>query len=106
MFSVVRNGEVIGLCDKPRYVKSRNGVYVEALELCATHVAIGGTAYPLTEAHVVKVDGGEYAFKESARLDETRESVGDTQDAVCEASADIESRVADIEDALCELSEQ
>lgn len=33
------------------------------------------------------------------------ESIDDTQDALCEASEDFDSRIADIEDALCELTE-
>ena len=34
------------------------------------------------------------------------ESVNDTQDALCEASEDFETRIADIENALCELTEE
>ena len=30
----------------------------------------------------------------------------DTQDALCETSADFDQRIADIEDALCELTEE
>lgn len=32
-------------------------------------------------------------------------SIIETQDAVCEATADLDQRITDIEDALCELSE-
>ncbi len=39
------------------------------------------------------------------RIDSVVSDVGDTQDALCEASTDTEERLADIEDALCELSE-
>ena len=31
--------------------------------------------------------------------------IAETQDALCESTADLEERIADIEDALCELTE-
>lgn len=35
-----------------------------------------------------------------------KESIEETQDAICEASDDTETRLAEIEDALCELTEE
>ena len=35
-----------------------------------------------------------------------KQSIEDTQDALCEASDDTEVRLAEIEDALCELTEE
>lgn len=37
---------------------------------------------------------------------EVKASIEETQDALCEASDDTETRLAEIEDALCELTEE
>lgn len=104
MYSVVNSGEVIGFCDKPRYVRSKNSIYVEAAKEDATHVAIGGVAYDLEETFVREVDSGEIAFHQDERLADVKTGVDDAQDAVCGLSEDMEQRLADIEDALCELT--
>ena len=38
--------------------------------------------------------------------EEIETNIIDTQDALCETSADFDQRIADIEDALCELTEE
>ena len=50
------------------------------------------------EASLNKLYGDKTSFNEQAIID--------TQDGLCEASTDMEERLAEIEDALCELSEE
>lgn len=74
MFAILCHGDVIALCDQPRYIRQNpeTGVYVEAEEADATGVAVGGKAYNLPgcnivpDAETVEVvhqDGGEYVFE-------------------------------------------
>ena len=37
---------------------------------------------------------------------ESGQRIDETEDALCETSADFDQRIADIEDALCELTEE
>lgn len=106
MYSVVNGGEVIGFCDKPRYVRSKNGIYVEVAKEDATHVAIGGVAYDLEETFVREVDSGEITFHQNERLTDVKTGVDDSQDAICALSEEMESRIADVEDAICALTEE
>lgn len=105
MFSIVRGGKVIGLCDKPRYVRGDNGVFVETDRDRATHVAFRGTAYALSDTLVVEKDSAEFAFDESGRLIEAEGAITDLENAACEESMAVDERLADVENAICELSE-
>lgn len=107
MFAIVHNGDVIGLCDTPRYVKLKNNVYIECNEAEAEYVAFAGTAYDLKDNTFVKtIDGSEFAFNESIKLEGACVDVTDSQDALCILSEDIEERLAEIEDALCEITKE
>lgn len=75
MFKITQGAEVIGLCDKPRYVKSKEGVYIEATEEEATHVAVQGVAYPLSEVAITQVDSGVVAFNQSNEISATNNSI-------------------------------
>ena len=105
MFAIVNGGEILGLCDKPRYVaKNQNGVLVEVSVENAECVALGGTAYSLDVFSVKELDCSELVFSQGIKLEETSKNTDDAQDAICILSEDIETRLADIEDALCEMS--
>lgn len=105
MFAIVNGSRVLGLCDKPRYVaKNENGVLVEVDKKNAECVALGGVPYALDVVAVKELDGAEFAFSESIKLEETSVNAVDAQDAICVLSEDIETRLAEIEDALCEIS--
>lgn len=103
MFQIIYKGEVIGLTDKPRYVRKKHGIYVECSEKKAEAIALKSVAYK--GAIAKEVDGSEYVFEQSERITATESGVADTQDALCEASDEFDQRITDIEDALCELSE-
>ena len=107
MYSIIGNDGVIGFCDEPRYVKlNENQIFIQTTKEEATHVAIGGVAYDLTETHVKPEDSGEFVFDNAAKVRQAGIDIIDTQDALCETSIDFEQRIADIEDALCELTEE
>ena len=104
MFEIIYEGEVIGLVEKPRYVRQKNGVWVQCEGKDATAIALKSHAYE--GAFAKETDGGEYAFEQESRITANEGDIADTQDALIEATTDIDSRLADIEDALCELTEE
>lgn len=106
MYKIVKGAEIVGLCDKPRYVKNNHGVYVQTDEQNADAVAIGGVAYPLNEITITEEESGEYAFENRKRLNQVEENAIAYEDATCELSDEMEQRIADIENALCELTEE
>lgn len=75
MYRIVQGANVIGLCDKPRYVKTKEGIYIEASEEDATHVAVQGTTYLLSEVTITQVDSGEVAFNQSNEIKDINMSV-------------------------------
>lgn len=106
MYMVIHGAKAVGICDKPRWVSPQGefGCFVQVSEEDATHVAVGGVAYDLTETSIKEVDGGEIAFDHLGRLTLAEEAVVESEDALCGLSTEIEKRVAEIEDALCEMS--
>lgn len=106
MYAVIDKGSIIGLCETPRYIRVKHGIYADAKKGKAEGVAIGGKAYLFEDGVLIsEVDGGEIVFSDGIKLGVIDSGLQDTQDALCESASDIEDRIADIEDALCELTE-
>lgn len=100
MHKIISNGEIIALCDVPRYIrrKAETGAYVEATAEDAQGIAVMGAPYNLPghdeitstqladeetgetetviapEAYAVEVDGGEIAFRQDERIAEVDET--------------------------------
>lgn len=104
MYAIIKGSEVISLCDEPRFVRDKDGIWVESDQEHADKVAVGNENYGLDEIYIREVDGAEYVFGESVKLASAQTDIVDTQEALCEASGDFEQRIADLEDALCDLS--
>ena len=104
MYAIIKDNEVISLCDKPRFVRDKDGIWVESDREHADMVAVADHNYELNEVFIREVDGSEYVFGESIKLATAQTDIVDTQEALCEASGDFEQRIADLEDALCDLS--
>ena len=49
MYAIISKGELLALCERPRYVKrnEETGAYVEAAEAEAIGIAVGGEVYNL-----------------------------------------------------------
>lgn len=77
MYKVVKGNEVIGIVEKPRYIKKVDGVYVQAEESEAQGVAVNSTPYNLPDGGmegletviVSEVDGGEYILDQQSAID-------------------------------------
>ena len=95
MYAIIKGSEVISLCDKPRFVRDKDGIWVESDREHADKVAVGNENYGLDEIYIREVDGAEYVFGESVKLASAQTDIVDTQEALCEASGDFEQRIAD-----------
>ena len=105
MYEIISEGQIVSLCDKPRYIKVKpsTGCYIEATAEDAQGVSAGGKPYnlaghteitvtnydeetetsetvPAPVADVREVDGGEVAFKEGARINDNEVKIEETSD--------------------------
>lgn len=118
MYAILSNGNLLALCDKPRYIKvnPESGAFVEADKDNAEGVAVNGTAYNLPgsttiqgaqEAVVAEKEGAEYIFQNRAHIIQVEQTTGvaivGVEEALCEMDATQEARVSAMEEALCEL---
>jgi hypothetical protein len=81
MYKIYSQGKLIALCDEPRYIKEKDGVFVGAKKEDAAGIAVGGEVYNLAgqvlkqnadEAIVVKEDSGLLLFETKQGLDEAQ----------------------------------
>lgn len=118
MYAILSGGELVALCDKPRYVRMNpeSGCYIESVPEEAIAIAVNGTLYNIEggnaipdapEASVRKDDIGEYVFGNRARIICNEKSTGaavvQLEEALCEQDAATEERLTAVEEALCEL---
>ena len=79
MYAIISKGELLALCERPRYVKrnEETGAYVEAAEAEAIGIAVGGEVYNLPggtaipdapEALAQEGEAEEYVFRNHARI--------------------------------------
>ncbi|MBQ7609096.1 MAG: hypothetical protein IJU76_14195 [Desulfovibrionaceae bacterium] len=95
MYQIVSNGEVVALCDKPRYVrvKPQSGAYIETDAEHAEALAVNGVLYSLPDktpigdapvAFVSSVDGGNFVFDNYVPASKYAASIAALEDAMCE----------------------
>lgn len=118
MYAIISRGVLVALCDRPRYIKvnPKTGAYVEASEVEAVGIAVGGDVYNLfgrmdiegaPEAIIRDNDVAEFVFRNSVKISENEEATNagfaEVEDAVCEFETSADERMSAMEDALCEL---
>lgn len=118
MYAIISKGELLALCERPRYVKrnEENGAYVEAAEAEAIGIAVGGEVYNLPggtaipdapEALAQEGEAEEYVFRNHARIIENEEATNAAfvamEEAMCDMDSSSEERLTAVEEALCEL---
>ena len=119
MYAIISKGELLALCERPRYVKrnAETGAYVEAAEAEAIGIAVGGpvgaiagtipcaiavggevynlpggTAIPdAPEALAQEGEAEEYVFRNHARIIENEETTNAAFAAVEEAMCELDS---------------
>ena len=95
MYKIVSNGEIIALCDKPRYVKKKvdSGAYIQCSESEAEAIAISGNLYNLPgnnkienapEVNILTVDSGEILFSGYVDKQSFLNEISSIEDALCE----------------------
>ena len=105
MYEIISEGQIVSLCDKPRYIKVKpsTGCYIEATAEDAQGVSASGKPFnlsghteitvtnydeetetsetvPAPVADVREVDGGEVAFKEGVRINDNKIKIDETND--------------------------
>ena len=112
MYAIISKGELLALCERPRYVKrnEETGAYVEAAEAVGGEVynLPGGTAIPdAPEALAQEGEAEEYVFRNHARIIENEEATNAAfvamEEAMCDMDSSSEERLTAVEEALCEL---
>lgn len=118
MHSIISGGELVAICDKPRYVKMNesSGAYIESDRDGADGVAVCGRLYSLMgkkaipgapEAAVVESDAGEFLFQNMKRIEKNKAEAGAAavraEEALCDVDVGLERKIAILEEALCEL---
>ncbi len=118
MYGIYSGGELLALCDKPRYVRlnEQSGAYIEATKDKAQAIAVNGELYNIPggnaienapEAVAVEVEAGEIAFSNRARIVQNEETTGaavvEIENAMCESDMQTDGRLTEVENALCEL---
>lgn len=118
MYTILKDGELMGFCDKPHYVriKEESSSWIEATEKDAEAIAINGILYNLvgknTIADAPKVvvkstDTAEYIFSNRTKIAENNEAhdvaIAALEVAACEQESASEDRISAIEEAICAL---
>lgn len=83
MYKIIKDGEVIGIVEKPRYIRKVDGIYIQAEESEAQGVAVDSMPYNLPDGGmegletvtVSEVDGGEYILTQQSTIDAMLRSV-------------------------------
>lgn len=83
MYKIIKDGEVIGIVEKPRYIRKVDGIYIQAEESEAQGVAVDSMPYNLPDGGmegletvtVSEVDGGEYILTQQSAIDAMLRSV-------------------------------
>lgn len=75
MYKIISGGEIIAVCDKPRYVKvnETSGALVRCEAGEATGIVVGGEYHSKVNTFAVEIDGGEYAFSVDQRVKESED---------------------------------
>ncbi len=118
MYAILSGGELLALCDEPRYIKinEKTGTYIRASAEDAIGIAVNGATYNLpgrsdiADAPQVVIrtgDVSEYVFRNKAQIKENEDSTSAAivavEDAICSMDESSEARLAALETALCEL---
>lgn len=95
MFEIIYEGKVIGLVEKPRYVRQKNGVWVQCDGKDATAIALKSHAYE--GAFAKEIDGGEYLIERDTEIEQ---EITEQDLAMLEAEqeiTDLDLRVMELE---------
>ena len=98
MYAIMSGGELVDLCDEPRYIKQNDyGIYVTADAADAIGVSVKGDKYNINggdaipdapQAVVVQRDGGEFVFNSCEQIKEDEAAIALIEDAICEMDAE------------------
>lgn len=92
MYKVIKDGELIGLVDEPRYVRRKNGVFIQCPRAEADGIAFNSQFYRFDHVsmdgyepvNITQVDSGEYILSHEKNISMLNDDLADTQMALCD----------------------
>lgn len=93
MYKIIKDGEVFGLVDEPRYVRLKDGIFIQCPAEEADGVAFNSTFYRFSfnemegydPIDIQPVDSGEYILSHETRIDGLDEGLTYAQLAIAES---------------------
>ena len=116
MYKIINEDKLLGIVDSPRYVRLRNGVFVQCPKEQADGVAFNSQFYRFSykdidgydPVDVVLVDGGEYIVSHEKGIADLNEGLTEAQMALCEnyeTSIAASDEITSLQLALAEVYE-
>ena len=116
MYKIINEDKLLGIVDSPRYVRLRNGVFVQCPKEQADGVAFNSQFYRFSykdidgydPVDVVLVDGGEYIVSHEKGIADLNEGLTEAQMALCEnyeTSIAANDEITSLQLALAEVYE-
>lgn len=116
MYKIINEDKLLGIVDSPRYVRLRNGVFVQCPKEQADGVAFNSQFYRFSykdidgydPVDIVLVDSGEYIVSHENGIHDLNEGLTETQLALCdtyESGLNAEEDITNIQLALAEVYE-
>lgn len=116
MYKLVSGDTFLGLVDYPRYVRRKNGVFIQCPKEEADGIAFNSQFYRLytkdvegyDPVDIVLVDSGEYIVSHENGIHDLNEGLTETQLALCdtyESGLNAEEDITNIQLALAEVYE-
>ena len=59
MYEIIHNGITVGYCDKLRYVREKDGIFISATSDNATHIVLKDNNYSVDETEIAEKTDGE-----------------------------------------------
>ena len=114
MFQIVSEGRVVGMVDKPRFIKYKpeSNCFVQTDKENAQGVAVMGQAYNLPghkeiigcpDAIILEKDGFEILFGNSVKIAKVEEDGLIVSDALIDLDETVNEKITELQDALIEL---
>ena len=110
MYAIISKGELLALCERPRYVKRNEELFSNGLAALHRFIDLMGTEPAIPDAPETLAQEGEaeeYVFRNHARIIENEEATNAAfvamEEAMCDMDSSSEERLTAVEEALCEL---
>lgn len=114
MYTVICDGQVLGLCDTPNYIRIKDGIFVDTTENEATGIAFGGAVYNYNgdvifgakSVIVQKIDGSQYVFDENVKFQKGITENSDSSFDLADIADENSMSILELADMVANLEER